>query len=262
MRKSKTIERVISISKKYLETSRLKRNDNIMRANRVTVERFVEDLHLNYSGSLDTAWGKLFWRAIPKGLIAGVIRGFDVHPLNISFQADDIANFIVQTTEQQLQAWDVLIPEGLGASVEFAGAETCLNIREITYDQNSILVSGRHRRVASRGVERAGLPQEVVKQITEDYKRENPRKNVPDERFRAKRSRPLLIVHLVEPRETPPDAKRPSELLVALGLSFPNFDDSDIAKRIKYVVNLVEWNTILENEADDFIEEDIDDDAS
>jgi hypothetical protein len=50
--------------------------------------------------------------------------------------------------------------------------------------------------------------------------------------------------------------------LVALGLSFPEFDDSDIAKRVKYVVNLVEWNAMVQDEADDYIEEDVDDDAS
>ena len=45
-------------------------------------------------------------------------------------------------------------------------------------------------------------------------------------------------------------------------MSFPDFDDSDIAKRVKYVVNLVEWNAMVEDEADDFIEEDTDDDTN
>jgi hypothetical protein len=262
MRQSKKIERIISIRKKYLETPRLKRSENIIRANRVTVERFVEDLHRDHAGAEGVAWGNPFWHDIPKELVAGVIRSFDVHPLNISFQADDLAAFITKTNEDALQTWDVVVPQGVGATVAFGGMAMRLNMREVKLDQSSILVSGRHRRVASRGIERAGLPLDVVKQITDDYKREKPGKNVPDEQYREQRNHPLLIVHLVEPTAIPAGAKKPSDILVALGLSFPDFDDSDIAKRVKYVVNLVEWNAMVEDEADDFIEEDTDDDTN
>jgi hypothetical protein len=262
MRQSKKIERIISIRKKYLETPRLKRSENIIRANRVTVERFIEDLHRDHAGAEAVAWGNPFWQGIPKELVAGVIRSFDVHPLNISFQADDLAAFITKTNEDALQSWDVVVPQGVGATISFGGMSMRLNMREVKLDQSSILVSGRHRRVASRGIERAGLPLDVVKQITDDYKREKPGKNVPDERYREHRNHPLLIVHLVEPTAIPADAKKPGDILAALGLSFPDFDDSDIAKRVKYVVNLVEWNAMVEDEADDFIEEDTDDDTN
>ena len=47
----------------------------------------------------------------------------------------------------------------------------------------------------------------------------------------------------------------PEGILIALGLSFPKFDDSGIAGRVRYRVNLVEWRSMFESEADD--EEDI-----
>lgn len=101
----------------------------------------------------------------------------------------------------------------------------------------------------------------TLTEITQEYKKEKPGKSVPDDRFRVRRERPLFLVHVVEPTNITAEAKAPSDVLVALGLSFPQFDDSDIAKRVKYVVNLVEWNAMVQDEADDFIEEDLDDDA-
>lgn len=47
--------------------------------------------------------------------------------------------------------------------------------------------------------------------------------------------------------------------IVALGLSFPQFDDSDVAKRVTYRVNLVEWRSMLDQEVDDDLQEEEDD---
>jgi hypothetical protein len=262
MRQSKRIERIISISKKYLETPRLKRNDNVLRANRVAVDRFVAGLQGDYASHQEVAFGNPLWRDIPKEVIAGLVRTFDVHPLNISFQTEDLSTFITRTTEDRLQSWDVVIPQGSGEPVTFGDLTVKLNRRDVKMDPTSILVSGRHRRVASRGIERAGLPTELVQRITDDYKKAQPGKSVPDEKFRERRQRPLLLIHLIEPTGIPADVKKPGDRLVALGLSFPEFDDSDIAKRVKYVVNLVEWNAMVQDEGDDYIEEDVDDDAS
>jgi hypothetical protein len=46
---------------------------------------------------------------------------------------------------------------------------------------------------------------------------------------------------------------------VALGLSFPQFDDTDVAKRVVYRVNLVEWRSMLEQEQDDDLQEEEED---
>jgi hypothetical protein len=57
------------------------------------------------------------------------------------------------------------------------------------------------------------------------------------------------------------DEKKLPDGLVALGLSFPVFDDSDVARRVTYRVNLTEWNAILESEIDEQIESGDDDHA-
>jgi hypothetical protein len=43
----------------------------------------------------------------------------------------------------------------------------------------------------------------------------------------------------------------PAKPLVALGLSFPPFDDSGIAGKVVYQVNMVEWRQLFAAEASD-----------
>ena len=116
-----------------------------------------------------------------------------------------------------------------------------------------MLVSGRSARVASRGIEREGLPVPVVEKLQSGYKADpkNKGKSVPDRVYREGRTRPLLLLHVL--RATSPHKTFPEEL-VALGLSFPEFDDADVARRVKYRVNLVAWRTLAENEIDDELE--------
>lgn len=260
MRQSKLVERVISISGESLETPRLKSNEHVVRANRTVVERFVESLR---SAGLEpslSAWDNPFWRGVPKRFVIDLLRGFDVHPMNISFQASDLAAYLETTAEERLQAWDVVFPQGNGAAVRVAGVLVRSNIRKVRVDSSSILVSGRSARVASRGIEREGLPPTVVAAITGDYRREKPGKSVPDAEFRKRRANPLLLVHVIEPKIKGEEKKLPDGL-VALGLSFPVFDDSDVARRVLYRVNLTEWNAILESEIDEQIESGDDDHA-
>ena len=86
----------------------------------------------------------------------------------------------------------------------------------------------------------------------------DPGKSYPDRIYREARPRPLLLIHILSPNE--PVAGGYSEEIIALGLSFPQFDDSDVAKRVTYRVNLVEWRSMLEQEIDDDLpqEEDTD----
>jgi hypothetical protein len=171
--------------------------------------------------------------------------------LNISFQAKELADFIERTNEPSLQSWDVVLPQGSVEPITFAGINVKPSLRKVTTDEGSILVSGRSARVASRGIEREGLPRPLVDQVASDYKAANKGKSVPDRVYREHRKRPLLLLHVL--KATNPH-KTFAEELVALGLSFPAFDDSDVARRVKYRVNLVAWRSLAETEVDDELE--------
>jgi hypothetical protein len=263
MRNSQTVERVISMRGQSPETARLRSNENIIRANRITVERFITSLRDEGFEQTASGLGNPFWRAVPNHLIAQLLRGFDVHPLNISFQAADLANFIENTTEERLQRWDIVFPQGEGTLDDVAGVAVKRNKRKVRVDENSVLVSGRSARVASRGIEREGMEPDLVERITRQFKDkpENKTKSVPDSVYRVARTRPLLLIHVIEAKAEAGE-KQPPDGLIALGLSFPDFNDDDVARRVKYRVNLVELRAMLENEIDEDIDETDDDDES
>lgn len=261
MRNSQTVERVISMRGQSPETARLRSNENIIRANRITVERFITSLREEGYEQTVSGLGNPFWRAVPNQLIAQLLRGFDVHPLNISFQAADLANFIESTAEERLQRWDIVFPQGEGTLVDVAGVTVKRNKRKVRVDENSVLVSGRSARVASRGIEREGMEPDLVERITRQFKEkpENKTKSAPDSVYRVARTRPLLLIHVIEAKAEAGE-KQPPDGLIALGLSFPDFNDDDVARRVKYRVNLVELRAMLENEIDEDIDDSDDDD--
>jgi len=62
------------------------------------------------------------------------------------------------------------------------------------------------------------------------------------------RGRPLLLLHVLRGTIGEEDSwyrPAPASPLVALGLSFPPFDDSGIAGRVEYKVNTVEWRQLF-----------------
>jgi len=250
MRRSKLVERVISISGESLETPRLKTNENVLLANWTVIERFVDALRTAGRESSASPWGNPFWEAVPKSFVIDVLRGFDVHPLNISFQANDLASYLERTPEVRLQYWDVVFPQGKGDLDPVAGVALTRNIRKVRVDPTSILVSGRSARVASRGIEREGLSPTLAAAIAEEYRQQRPGKSVPDSAFRKRRSRPLLLVHVIQPT-TETEGEVLPKRMVALGLSFPVFDDTDVAKRVLYRVSIEAWDAMLDNEIDE-----------
>jgi hypothetical protein len=259
MRQSKLVERVISISGESLETPRLKTNENVLRANKITVERFLEGLRAEGRRVGESRLHNPFWRAVPKEHVVGLLRSFDVHPMNISFQSRDLADFLDATTEERLQEWDVVLPQGEGDGRELGGVTVRRNKRKVTLQlhEGSILVSGRSARVGSRGIEREGLSEEQIREVVDAYKQDekNKGKSVPDHKYREKRERPLLLIHVIEPSVDDADEKKLPGDLIALGLSFPKFNDADVAKRVTYRVNLVEYNAMVEHEIDDQVED-------
>ena len=84
--------------------------------------------------------------------------------------------------------------------------------------------------------------------------------NVADRFYTAARSRPLLLVHLLEakaPAEIP--AIRSGSCLVAVGLAFPKLADSSV-REVKYKINLVKARELLFTEPgddEDFNEEEM-----
>jgi hypothetical protein len=128
--------------------------------------------------------------------------------------------------------------------------------RNIVSRDGMLLVSGTKARVGSRGIEREGLDTSTVKRLEDEFRVAFPGKSISDKVYRAGRIRPLLIIYLLTANA--PSPLSTVEKIVALGLSFPAFDDTDVAKRVAYRVNLVEWRSMLDEERDDDLPEEED----
>jgi hypothetical protein len=249
MRTAKQIVREVSLSARGLETARLSASPEKIRANRVAVERWLSALPAPDDREVRAA----LWNRVPGSLVADLLEDFQAHPLSYDFQPRMLATFIRSGQLPVLDEWDVVVPGGSGEVVAFGGRKIKPVRRQVivTPAIDSILVSGRKARLGSRGAERVGLTPEQVK---EAEARADPSGNIPDIRYRDLRTRPLLLIYPIQadlvgvkqaqlsPRPYPADGS----LLVGLGLSFPEFDDSAVRRRLVYRVNLVEWRSMFD----------------
>jgi hypothetical protein len=258
MRSSTLIRRIVSISKRSLETTYVEVNANIVSANRKATARFLSGLTDEGFEMKPSVLGNPLWVGVPKERVATLLREFRVDPQNVTFQAKDLAAFIEATKEPFLKSWDVVIPQGGGDPTSMAGFSIHPTARSVQSFPNTgnVLISGRSARIVSPGTEQEGLPPEMVKELVASFRSDeaNKGKTIPDLVFRKNRPRPLLLIHVVRPKVKPDDAPLPD--LIALGLSFMEFDDSDVAKQVEYRINVVELRNKEVDEEDEDTEAD------
>jgi hypothetical protein len=125
------------------------------------------------------------------------------------------------------------------------------------------------QRVGEIAYETVDLSENDIEDAKKEWEEERKRdpekgKTVPGSLYRRYRQRPMLTIHLIEPRDPKPDSKHKdrmmmagdieSGLLVAVGLSFPKFEDGDKAARVPYRLNKValrNMGLIIDQEDDD-----------
>ena len=164
--------------------------------------------------------------------------------------------------------WDVALPSGKCDEEVFAGLRVKPVERKFLIerpDTESVLISGTKKRVGAGGIERLGLTPEQLDAALAFGKEKYKNKNFPDSVYRAFRARPLLLLYLVRgytevgAEEIRVEYRPLEPPIAALGLSFPNFEDNEIAKHVQYSVNLIQWRSMLESETDDDAPEENDD---
>ena len=112
-------------------------------------------------------------------------------------------------------------------------------------------------RVASRGAEKFGLLDSEIKkaemwwQREVDANRKKKTNNVPDLAYRRNRSKPLLLLHLLDliPPNSGPKPPVPREEVIAWGISFPVSDADD--PTVEYVVTTTWMREAYANDIDE-----------
>jgi Z1 domain len=253
MRTAKEVQWLVSFSEQGPETPRIHTNSEIIKANANAVERMINSLKFEgIQQETSKHSDSNTWKGVHKQIIIELLRTFNVHSLNFNFQADSIAAFLEKTNDEMLERWDILLPNGSVKNTEpFCGISYRMQKRRVHSRGNGkyILVSGSSARVGSRGVEKEGIRLEEVAKIDQKAKKEN--RNPSDKEYREIRERPLLILHFIKAEIVKGKNVTLEEPLIALGLSFPRFDDSSDEKKVTYQVNVIKWKELFEEEMDD-----------
>ncbi len=233
----------IGLANRFCETSILKRDQASLKANLQSVFRlgeYLEKIGYPPSSAEKDRYGWLL-QNIPSEAVLKFLGEFQNHPGCNLTDPRPLTQYIIERSETELQAWDVLF-----ASVQDSRRSRGNNILgiKINYqtrtagsrsDNKTLYVSNKQR-VSSRGIEKVGLSSALIERVESEYDQAvNRRKaNYPDRIYRAERTHPLLIIHLLK-IEDPQNEIEHHDPVVAWSISFPKTKTEE--ERVEYVVN-------------------------
>lgn len=246
----------IGLGEKFAETAILRRDAASLDANRTAVRHLAASLDASGMGvaSATPVSGGYLLHDVPAELVQHFISEFRNHPGSLLTASEPVRRYIDDRRDSELARWDVLFaslkqndPKGrtdasLGLSIH------CQRRGEGTRSDRDTLRVTNKQRVASRGVEKAGLTREQVDAAEAAYRESAKTDNFPDRIYRKVRERPLLIIHLLVIGKEGDDLSS-QEPTVAWSISFPHTDLEE--KKVEYVVNTTWWRENYRDELDD-----------
>ncbi len=242
MRTGKIVPRQISLEGRLVETSILIKTSEIVNQNLATLDALV--LEAKQFGRVGKSDFGHFWTDVPAKFILQFIDRFHNHPASQITEKSPLKEYIARTNTQGEMDWDVVLVslqnDTSGTLVQNVGNLDVISQKRTVSDypkrgDNGIALN--KRRVASRGLEKAGLSEDDVLKA----KANHTGKNIPDRVYRKYRSHPLLMLHLLDCRSDD-DVPLFEKGIVAYGISFPGEAGSKRPEKlVEYVVNTIWW---------------------
>lgn len=254
MRTAKDMVRQVGLANSMVETSVLLSAEPSRTGNVAALERVVraaQSLGPSEATGEERILPTQIFRSIPTEHVLDFIASFGVHPGLLEMQASPLSDYI---RKRDFAEWDIALyssSRAIGDEVlDVHGIAVGAQKRFVHDRRNALLVSGTKRRVASRGAEKVGLN---PLQIREAIKAHGSDINVPDKAYRAQRSRPLLMLHLLRVHHRDPDTKAdtPGAIHAAYGLSFPDLPSGQKEELVTYAANLVAYRELFGNSVDE-----------
>lgn len=265
MGSGKTVVVRIGLGNSFVETAILRRDTASLSSNRLAAADLAKKPMP--SGTLASTSEQIahgyITRGVPVGYILEFISQFRHHPGSLLTDPEPLKRYIADRQDGELSQWDVLFAS-IQSSDDNPLLDDSLGIKIICQrrtagrasDPLTLYISNKQR-VASRGIERAGLSEEQIAEAKRLYRAQKNIKdddtkhvNYPDKIYREVRFRPLLIVHLLDIRNEKKERVH-DQPVVAYSISFPRTALEE--KRVEYVVNTT-W--IRENFPSDDLDED------
>ncbi len=263
MGSGKKVTTLVGLSNKFVETSKVSIRPDDLSANLEIAKSLVSKLSGNGFQDKPTPWGTMV-SDVPFEFIDEFLAGWRNAEQSVTTDTGPVRSYIRARKSDELRTWDVLIPSlakgetdvKLGKPV--VPATRYVDLHDLKHEFMSF--SGKRMRVASRGIEKAGVDPDVAADAEARYREEKGRSdgervNYPDSIYRRARDCGLFILHLVKAKA--PDGKEdaedvdliPSTPVVAWGISLPV--SARPAERVEYVVNTVRYQELFGEEDED-----------
>lgn len=276
MRNAAEVELKLSFSGYAAETPFLPKNPDRNRHNVERAAAFLQRL-----GPAKVEGSRYLWSGVSPREVADFLREMDVSPMNMAFVPNmeggelPLITFIRENKVDALQQWDICLAQGEGIPTETFKVSTAegsacpvkprMRQFENTTSRSADYLKVNKQRVGEIADEKVGLSKDQIREVEELWRESpgNERKVVPGNKYREKRSRPLLTLHPVQPSNPKDMTKKSairimgadqirSDLLIALGLAFPRFGDSETTA-VPYRLNRVSLMRLglIDEETDD-----------
>ncbi len=235
---------MIGLANRFVETTILHRDHQTITANLATVERLVKYMRQEGLGPEEgehlKGTGSWLVRDVPLALVDAFLAAFKNHPGSAATASQPVRRYIAGRNDE-LRLWDVLFagvkrrPSGSLAYDELGFSLVCQRRAPGMASDDSVLMVTNKQRVASRGVEKVGLTQREIERAENEFRQARPdAKNYPDRIYRAERTKPLLIIHLLAIGFEGEDLSSETPV-TAWSMSLPKTDRPE--RRVEYIVN-------------------------
>lgn len=269
---SKVVAKV-GLSNQFIETAKVSIDSKDISTNKNNAKLFVESLLSLGRKTERNKWGYM-WGDVPVREIDRFLVGWRNAEQSVTTDTAPVRAYINARAQDELANWDVLITSkqqgeedsSLGLPIIPAERSVTLGEPRLRY----MAFSGKGMRLASRGIEKAGLTEAEVSEAESAYleinkdKAENGKINFPDHIYRKVRKKGLFILHLVtskipnSEKELREQTRIPTEMVVGWGMSLPRSLHAE--ETVEYVVNAVRYKELF-GDADDDEDQDSDDDG-
>jgi len=257
MRTGKKVLRQVSLEGRLVETAILLSSEESIRNNLAAMESMVHDAD-QVGTRLPSDFG-LLWKNVPSKYVVQFIERFENHPYSQLTEAGPLIDYISWCDAGCPGSWDVVLvsPKGSKSSIlaQVGDFRVAAQVRKV---KNNRGIELNKRRVASRGLERAGLTEEEIHRAKTTYEEQNPdATNIPDHVYRGNRQ-PLLMLHLIDCQLGDNGSVLYQQGVSAYGISFPGRAGSRRPEKlVEYVVNTIWWqNEYLDTLDDEDVSED------
>jgi len=251
MRLAQTLTIRLDLSAKLVESYALDLTQPNRKKNWLLLSTFV-------SGLQDLKKAKLNdqvnyeWKKISEEKIVNFIENFNNHDASIMTKSLPILSYLKQTAKS-CPEWDVVLVN-IASSKEvqsISGLNIGVQRRSCpNSDDSSYIEISKRRRVGNNRTERAGMSESEILRALVRYEKQDVSVDIPGRFLRMERSRPLLMLHVVDAYKDIKDASTLLESsLFAYGISFPK--SKVHIEPVEFAVNTIYVRTQHEEGEDD-----------